>query len=243
MDNGFDQELPRDSDWLGFASTKSPLWVWLSLDAVGQPIVAFSQLKVATALAALGDPTDVQLPLGARGVVAVTDVPALHGLLRRAFQLSRTLPDEPLRRFEARTRNLPRGTEVERLIVQRIGQDMFRENLLEYWEGRCAVSGLAVPELLRASHIKPWTDCASDGERLDVFNGLLLAPHLDAAFDRGFITIADDGTVIVSLKLAADARLLLGLGAPAKVRAVHENHRAYFPWHRERIFQSGGGPQ
>ena len=52
------------------------------------------------------------------------------------------------------------------------------------------MTGLDVPELLRASHIKPWADCGTDAERLDVFNGLLLAPHLDAAFDAGFITIA-----------------------------------------------------
>jgi len=62
--------------------------------------------------------------------------------------------------------------------------------LLDLWEGRCAVTGLAVPELLRASHIKPWADCETDAERLDVYNGFLLAPHLDAAFDLGFITVA-----------------------------------------------------
>ncbi|MDC0682621.1 HNH endonuclease signature motif containing protein [Sorangium atrum] len=50
------------------------------------------------------------------------------------------------------------------------------------------MTGLAVPALLRASHIKPWADCETDAERLDVYNGILLAPHLDAAFDRGFIT-------------------------------------------------------
>ncbi len=134
------------------------------------------------------------MPLGARAVVGVDDVPALHGVLRRAFQFSRALPDAPLRRFEARTRNLPRATEVERLVLQGIGQDMFREDLLDYRDGRCAVAGLAVQELLRASHVKPWADCETDAERLDVFNGLLLAPHIDAAFDGGFITVADDGT-------------------------------------------------
>ena len=57
---------------------------------------------------------------------------------------------------------------------------------MEYWDSKCAVTGLAIPELLKASHIKPWKD-STDEERLDIFNGLLLAPHLDAAFDRGFI--------------------------------------------------------
>ena len=60
------------------------------------------------------------------------------------------------------------------------------------------ITGLGAPELLRASHIKPRADCDTDAERLDVFNGLLLAPHLDAVFDSGFITIAEDGTVLLS---------------------------------------------
>jgi putative restriction endonuclease len=73
----------------------------------------------------------------------------------------------------------------ERLLVHRVGQDVFRAGRIDYWEGRCAITGLGVVELLRASHIKPWAACDLDAERLDVLNGLLLAPHLDAAFDRG----------------------------------------------------------
>ncbi|MBK8265335.1 MAG: HNH endonuclease [Nannocystis sp.] len=98
---------------------------------------------------------------------------------------------ELLHTFEKQVAALPKSTEAERLVVQRVGQGLFRDGLLELWEGRCVVTGLAVPALLRASHIKPWADCESDAERLDVHNGLLLAPHLDAAFDRGFITDDD----------------------------------------------------
>jgi predicted restriction endonuclease len=126
--------------------------------------------------------------------------------------------------------------ELERLVVQRVGQDLFRSGLVDYWDGRCAVTALAVVELLRASHIKPWADCATDAERLDVYNGLLLAPHLDAAFDRGFITVQDDGTVVVSSRLTEQDRRVLGLDAPLRVRALQDGHRVYLPWHRERVF-------
>ena len=102
----------------------------------------------------------------------VSDIARLHPLLRRAFQLSRTLPDALLRVFQDETAYLPRATEAERLVVQRVGQDIFRRCLLEYWDGRCAITGLAVPELLRASHIKPWAACDTDAERLDIFNGI-----------------------------------------------------------------------
>jgi len=95
---------------------------------------------------------------GAAGGRIVTDCPALHRLLRRAFQLSKTLPDELLHRFEQQTTALPKTTGAERLVVQRVGQDLFRHGLLAYWEGRCAITGLAVPKLPRASHVAPRQD-------------------------------------------------------------------------------------
>lgn len=174
---------------------------------------------------------------------AVPDVPALHRLVRRAFQLSRTLPDELLNAFRRKTAGLPASTEAERLVVQRVGQDLFRAGLIDYWDGRCAMTGLAVPELLRASHIRPWADCATDAERLDVFNGLLLASHLDAAFDRGLITVGDDGAVMVSSLLDSDARRVLGFDAPLRIRLLEDAHRAYLPWHRERVFRKGSGSE
>ncbi len=177
------------------------------------------------------------LPKGALGGRTVTDIPALHRLLRRAFHLSKTLPDELLHSFEKQTGTLPRSTEAERLVVQRVGQDLFRVGLLEFWEGRCAITGLAVPELLRASHIKPWAACESDAERLDVFNGLLLAVHLDAAFDRGFITFADDGRLVVASALDHDARGQLMLDSDLRIRTLTDSHRAYLPWHRSNIFR------
>ncbi len=237
VDNGFDQELPSEGDWLGFASTQCPLRIWLGCFGDAVFVATFSRQNVARSLGEYGTPTVAPLPQGAVGGRTVIDIPALHRLLRRAFQLSKTLPDELLHSFEKQTAALPRTTEAERLVVQRVGQDLFRRGLLEYWEGRCAITGLAVPELLRASHIKPWADCESDAERLDVFNGLLLAPHLDAAFDCGFITVADDGTVIVSAALDDVARRMLGLNETLCVRALHEAHRAYLPWHRERVFR------
>lgn len=236
VDNGFDQALPRQGDWLGFWSTQCPLRIWLGGTDDGVLLAAFSRQNVARALGELGAPTAAPLPAGALAGRAVSDVPALHRMLRRAFQLGRTLPDELLHSFQRQTAALPRTTEAERLVVQRVGQDLFRQGLLEYWDSRCAVTGLAVPALLRASHIKPWADCATDAERLDVFNGLLLAPHLDAVFDAGFITVADEGTVIVASDLDDDARRLLGLDHPLSIRMLTDEHRAYLPSHRTQVF-------
>jgi putative restriction endonuclease len=239
VDNGFDQELPRDGNWLGFASTQTPLRLWLSTFGETLFVAAFSQRNVASALGEYGTPMTSPLPVGAAAGRTVADVPALHRLVRRAFQLSKTLPDELLRAFEKQTATLPKTTEAERLVVQRVGQDIFRAGLIEYWEGRCAITGLAVVPLLRASHITPWAQCATDAERLDVFNGFLLAPHLDAAFDLGFITVEDDGLVAVSPVLSSEDRKLLGLHAPLRVARLSGGHRRYLPRHREAIFRRG----
>jgi hypothetical protein len=239
-DNGFDLDLGRTDDWLHFGSSQTSMQIWLTAVGESSFLVAASRSDVLDALEGLGVPFSTPLPSGAAGARSVSEIAALHRLLRRAFQLSRTLPNELLHAFEAETRTLPRGTEAERLVVQRVGQDIFRRGLLEYWDGRCAITGLAVPDLLRASHIKPWADCASDAERLDVYNGLLLAPHLDAAFDQGFITVQDDGAVVVSAALDEGARGLLGLAHPLRVRGLEERHRRYLPWHRQRVFRGGG---
>jgi predicted restriction endonuclease len=100
----------------------------------------------------------------------------------------------------------------------------------------------AVPELLRASHIKPWAGCESDGERLDVFNGLLLAPHLDETFDRGCITVTDDGEIVVSERLDGPARSALGLARPLRVARLANEHCHYLNWHRNIVFAGGRCP-
>jgi putative restriction endonuclease len=236
VDNGFDQEILREPEWLCFASTQCPLRIWLG--SIGNSfVVAFSQKNVAQALEQYGNPVVEPLPQSAVGGCAVIDVPSLHRLLRRAFQLSKTLPDELLHVFERNMATMPRATEVERVAIQRMGQEIFRRGLIEYWDGRCAITGLAVAALLRASHIKPWADCDTDGERLDVFNGFLLAPHIDAAFDLGFISVDHQGRVLVSAELDDKARETLGFHKALRVRELKEQHRRYLPWHRERVFR------
>ena len=237
-DNGFDLELEHTDEWLSFGSSQTTMQIWLTAIGHSGFLAAASRSDVLEGLADLGATSTVQSPFGAVGALGVDNIATLYRLLRRAFQLSRTLPDELLHVFEVETTNMPRTTEAERLVVQRVGQDIFRRGLLEYWDGRCAITGLDVPDLLRASHIKPWADCDTDAERLDIFNGLLLAPHLDAAFDSGFITIAEDGTVLLSDALPSGARPALGLDGSLKARDLYPAHERYLPWHRARIFRN-----
>jgi hypothetical protein len=126
-------------------------------------------------------------------------------------------------------------TERETLIMARLGQGQFRADLVAYWGG-CAITGLTVTSMLRASHIKPW--CKSDNrERLDKFNGLLLTPNLDQAFDAGLITFDDEGALHVSPLLGKEEAVALNLVAGTKLKRVEEQHRGYLTWHRNNTFK------
>jgi hypothetical protein len=104
------------------------------------------------------------------------------------YDLSKTWTDEYLDKEIIEIINSQESkTTKKALIDARRGQGRFRADLIDYWKHGCAFTRLREEDLLRASHIKPWCD-STDEERLDVFNGLLLIPNLDLAFDKGFIT-------------------------------------------------------
>lgn len=160
----------------------------------------------------------------------------LYALLRATAALARTKPNRVADEFQKKTATMPKTTEAERLVVQRVGQGLFRGALLDYWQGKCCVTGLDVPELLRASHIRPWAQCETDEQRLDVFNGLLLAPHLDALFDAGLMTVDAAAVVQLSAKLTTERRAALGLTGELKVAALRAEHHAYLHFHRLGIW-------
>lgn len=170
----------------------------------------------------------------------VQDWNVLYQVLDKAAATARTMPNRVAQKFHQATATMPKSTEAERWVVQRVGQDLFRNALLDYWQGRCCVTGLAVPELLRASHIKPWARCDFDEERLDVFNGLLLAPHLDALFDGGWVTFDQVGLLVVANSLAADALAVLGLTGPSRIESLAPAHQAYMDFHRAFVFKACG---
>ena len=87
--------------------------------------------------------------------------------------------------------NIPETTERVGLVLSRVGQGYFRKQLIDRWNGKCAVSGCSISKILIASHIVPWSE-ANDKERLDVDNGILLSPTLDALFDKHLISFKDD---------------------------------------------------
>ncbi|MDR0286662.1 MAG: HNH endonuclease [Clostridiales bacterium] len=178
----------------------------------------------------------------------------LGTVLKRAAELGIALPDGPVRLYNERletyfdknpgerlsfnetVKSMFQGTEREQLVKQRIGQDVYRDALLKYWKGSCAVTSLDIPETLRASHIKPWADCDNDSDRLNVYNGFLLSANYDALFDKGLITFDDKGLILHSGKLSRSQILVLGGDKDKMLRWIDERHLIFLEWHRNQVF-------
>ena len=92
---------------------------------------------------------------------------------------------------------IPDGPSVaERTVKVRRLQRFFRNSVLASYENRCALTGIAIPQLLVASHIIPWSEC--EARRADPTNGLCLNTLHDKAFDRHLITFDEDYRLVVS---------------------------------------------
>lgn len=226
--NGFRRKLGETEGWANFASTTVPGTIHLAAAGTNGPwFLALDHVGVIGELVL--PVSEICGPGLARYVFE--SLGDLYVVLPRIYQLAASLPDAPLREFQIKVANLPKSTEAERLIIQRIGQDVFRACLMDYWQGRCPLTGITDVALLRASHIVPWAQCNSDAERLDVHNGLLLSALWDAAFDRGLVTFDDHGTPQFSRSLSEQARNELRWHSPI---ALTDEHRQRLVHHRER---------
>lgn len=123
-------------------------------------------------------------------------------------------------------------TEKKIMTNARMGQGMFRDQLIVMWNG-CAVTGYGDKRLLVASHIKPWSK-SNNQERLDKYNGLLLLANLDKAFDLGFISFEDSGKLIVSSQLEKPNMLGIKEGMSLQLKAQHQK---YLDFHRVELFR------
>lgn len=123
------------------------------------------------------------------------------------------------------------------IVQARKGQGQFRQAVLSI-ERRCRVTGVANPEHLVASHIKPWRICKTYEERLDGLNGLALTPSIDHLFDRGFISFENGGKLLIS-PVAHDGSLeKMGVetGRAVNLGRFNEDQKEYLQYHREQVF-------
>jgi len=131
----------------------------------------------------------------------------------------------------------PNVTERKGLVTSRVGQGMYRKRIIHRWEYQCAVTGFDKLDVLIASHILPWAE-ASDEQRLDVHNGLLLSPAYDALFDRHLISFENNGKIILSDKIQAEAFERIKVLGNEKIKNLSEENHFYLDMHRE-VLNSG----
>ena len=127
------------------------------------------------------------------------------------------------------------ATQKQQLINARRGQGLFRANVRLH-EKSCRLTQVSDPEHLCASHIKPWKD-SSDSEKIDGSNGLFLAPHIDHLFDRGFISFADSGSLLISPALASTIAQSWGVVDGKNVGSFTEKQKSYLEYHRKEVFK------
>lgn len=124
-------------------------------------------------------------------------------------------------------------TEKQTVILSRLGQGGYRRELIDLWKS-CSISKYNNPDLLIASHIKPWKDSTNE-ERIDKYNGLLLLPTYDKLFDLGYISFSNSGEIIFSKKLKDYSKI--GLSESTKIEVKEENKK-YLDYHRAEVFKS-----
>ncbi|HCA09642.1 HNH endonuclease [Chryseobacterium sp.] len=122
--------------------------------------------------------------------------------------------------------------EKESLILSRIGQGKFRDQLIDLWKG-CAISKFEDSKFLIASHIKPWKK-STNQEKIDKYNGLLLLPTYDKLFDLGFISFDDNGKIIISKLLNSFEKLGIDNNIMIDVK---NNNKKYLKYHREKLLK------
>jgi len=175
-------------------------------------------------------------------------VPDTNGNLRRAivFKLKPfVIPDLERDAKDIPTQGpAPETTSARRLIEVRTKQYLFRSRL-ERIEKGCRITKISDTRFLRASHIKPWSKCTGNAERIDGNNGLLLAPHVDVLFDDGWISFTDSGNLLLSdsLPLQIVHQLGLTLRHGQACGKFNEQQKAYLAYHRENEFRKVQAPK
>lgn len=134
---------------------------------------------------------------------------------------------------------IPAGeTERAMLVRARKGQGLFRARVANY-STSCRVTGVSEPSLLRASHIKPWSKCVTNDERLDGANGLLLAPHVDLLFDKGLLTFRPTGELVISEVLPKYVITSWNIEKAVDTSPFKPRQAEYLTYHNDVVYPQG----
>ena len=122
-------------------------------------------------------------------------------------------------------------------VKVRLRQSEYRRGLMEYWGGKCAVTGCGLTDILIASHAKPWRKCETNSDSISKYNGFLLTPNMDRLFDGGYISFDDEGKILISSLIPEKEIESIGLRKDMRLRKIEEGHLKYLAYHREDVFR------
>ena len=160
--------------------------------------------------------------------------------IREAKEEARSHDNEPTLPPDQSDKNPDSKTE-RRAVNVRKHQDIYRNRQRRYWHDCCAVRGIKFygDKLLFASHAMPAKDCddneAGIDDYLSQYNGFLLSPDLNEAFDKGFISFENNGNIIISKHFANHEAL--GITESMSVTHIDPQHKKYLEYHRKNVFE------
>jgi len=162
----------------------------------------------------------------------------LPQVLRTALFLALKLGNDPVQQYQVKETTMGKRTELDlyHQAKEQIGRNIHTKNLFVFWEGKCALTPVTCKPLLVGTFSKPWDDCTSTRDRMDVHNGFLLEVRYARLFEQGLITFENDGTMILSSKLSQGDITSLYIDRNLKLRKIEKPHQKYLLWHRTKVF-------
>lgn len=124
-------------------------------------------------------------------------------------------------------------TQKTQIVNSRRGQGVFKAQVRQI-ERACRVTKVTNPRHLIASHIKPWNK-SNDTEKISGYNGLLLAPHIDHLFDRGFISFESNGNLILSSQLDNSILDKWSIDKKINVGSFRNEQQQFLEYHRDVV--------
>lgn len=162
------------------------------------------------------------------------------------FESERILAELEHQSIETKFANILNGTKTLEgktkvtEVKTRVNQNTFRQIVLANYSGKCAITGIDIPDLLIASHIIPWSQ--NEQERLNPANGICLSAHFDRSFDKGLITFDEKYKLVLTYKAKEHSTrnyfsswFKSFEGRQLKMPARYLPDQSFLEWHRMNI--------
>jgi len=135
-----------------------------------------------------------------------------------------------------------KGEYKVREIKTRVNQNVFRQIVMANYAGKCAITGIDIPDLLVASHIIPWSK--NEKERLNPENGICLSALYDRAYDKGYIGISEKFEILLSTEIKKKSKEPYHIqffaslrGATLNMPQKYSPNKEFLQYHMDVIFR------